>query len=90
MKLKDDETDLWKVWEYIEKNLWQKLEDSPGKKKKCEELKQQFLGLYESIKTQKENPQTKTKNKTQVSFYYIEHLNRGNRNIFSRLKHKKS
>jgi len=89
LKLKDDETDLWRAWECIEKNLWKKLGYAPGKKNKCEKLKQQFLELYESIKTQKENTQTKTKNKTEMSFYHIDHPRCCDQRIFSRLKYRK-
>lgn len=90
LKLNDDETDLWKIWECIQKKLWKKLEYSPGKKKKCEELKQRFMELYESIKTQKENGQTKTRNKTQMPFYHIEHPRHGDQEIFFRLKYGNS
>ena len=84
----DYATDLWNIWKYVEANVWKKLEKTPGKKRKCEELKRQFMELYDQIKAQKENPKTKTKNKAEMPMYYIEFARRCDRHLFGRLKYR--
>jgi hypothetical protein len=84
----DKDTDLWDIWKYIEAKVWKKLEKTPGKKKICEELKRQFMELYEQIKTQKENPKTETKNKAEMPMYYIGFARRSSRRLFGRLKYR--
>lgn len=87
-KLHHDESDLWKIWIYIEKKLWHKLEKTPSRKLECEQLKNQFLDTYERIKTKKENGQAKEKNKTEECLYWINCSSRRNDEIFTRLRYR--
>jgi hypothetical protein len=87
-KFNQDEEDIWKIWLYIEKKLWNKLKKTPVRKRQCEELKQKLLKTYERIKTKKKNGETKDKNKTEEPFYRLECSSRSNQEILFRLRQR--
>jgi len=85
-KFHDDSETLWRIWIYIENRLWYKLRGQPGKKKKCETLKEEFLKLYAQIK--EKELKEEAENAPKRFFYYINLPNRRNDRIFTRIGHK--
>ncbi len=69
-KLREDSDTLWKSWLYIE-SLWKKLDNQPVKRAKCEELKKQFMELYERAKAKEKERETEKTHPTQIPFYFI-------------------
>jgi hypothetical protein len=60
-----------------------------GNIQKFESKEKEFIELYERIKKKKENPESKTRNKTERPFYSIEFTNRGKQKLFDRLRFKR-
>jgi hypothetical protein len=88
-KLREDSETLWYVWEYIEKNLWKKLDKQPIKKARCELLKQIFMELYERAKIKEKEREKETRHPTQVPFYYIGRIDRQGEKAFASAKYRR-
>ena len=87
-RLRNDETDLWRIFEFIEKKLAKKLRGTPGEKIKYEALKQEFLNLYGQIKAKKENKEAVPENQTEEPFYFFMCVSRSDDEILTRLRYK--
>jgi|SRR5690606_9145895 len=87
-KFKDDEEDILNILKYVRSQLWKKLDKCPGQKIKCEQLYNEILEMYESIKTQKEDHEAKTEFVTEQPFYHFKCAKRSHHEILSRHKYK--
>ena len=75
-----------RIYLYIEKRLLPKARNQPKKRQKCEELKREFMELYERAKKKEENPETEKKNQTKRPFYRIKCPDGRSKTIFDRLR----
>lgn len=80
--------DLKRILTFIEHRLWKKLGSCPGKQKKCEELKSQFMELYERAKTKEKELEAKTEHHTQRPFYSIGSIGEKDEKVFRRLTYR--
>ena len=83
----DNEKSLLYIFKYIEENLLKKLNKTPGKKVKCEELIKEFKEIYAQIR-QKKDFKAKEKNKTEMPFYFFKCARRSSEKLLRRLKYK--
>ena len=84
-KLGDSLEKIWDIYLYIKGKLFKKKTNS---KEKLQKLKKEFLELYECAKEKEKDVKTNSKNKTKMSFYYIELPYKGDKEIFARLRYK--
>ena len=87
-KFCDDSETLWKFYEYISFNLVRKAKKSTPKRDKCETLINEFLGLYERIKTKEKELETKTGYAGKGPFYYFDAPRQNGREVFKRLRQR--
>jgi len=84
IKFRDDLEKIWNMYLYVKKILYKKVKN----KIKLEELDKEFLEIYERAKKKEKDINTKTENKTKMPFYFITMPNKGDQNIFDRLRYK--
>jgi hypothetical protein len=87
-KFGDDADDIINILHYLREILWKKLDKCPAKKKKCEKLYKEIFEMYESIKTEKENCETKTAFTAELPFCYFKCARGSCDNILQRCKYK--
>jgi hypothetical protein len=73
---------LWKYYQHVKTKLMKRAEYSPQKKKKCLELEQEFLELYEQAKVKEEKSQTAFRNKAEGPFYYPRFSSKGDKRLY--------
>ncbi|SRR5216684_989022 len=76
------------VYNYIETRLAKKVNENSIRKQKYENLKNQFLELYERIKTKEKELEGKTEHFTQRPFYFTILSNRIQQSFFTRLEYR--
>lgn len=83
----DNEGLLMQILTYVDSKLYKKLKNQCWKKKKCDELKEEFLELYGQIKAKKD-VKTKKRNSTERPFYRIEPISTNGKNLLRRLRRR--
>lgn len=87
-QFRDTSKDLWRVYIWIVRKLIKKASYNPIRLKKCLELEQEFLDLYEQTKIKEKERQEQKEHHTQEPFYSFKETGRNYRKLFSRLKLK--
>ena len=84
IKFGHDSKYLFTIFEFIEKKLFKKCINNTIRLKRYNDLKKQFLELYEQIQTKEKELEGKTEHITQGSLYFIPSLDKKSEELFGR------
>lgn len=87
-KLSDDLSDLEKFYEYCKSLYFKKAKSGniPTKQRKCFEIIDEYLELYERVKAKEKERKEQTSHFTQRPFYRFPMLDKKNERIYGRLR----
>ena len=87
---RENTKDLWQMYLYIKTKLMYKARNNPIRLKKCLELEQQFLELYERAMDKEQERKAETTHFTQRPFYGITRTGCKDDKLFDRLAQRKT
>lgn len=87
--MRDTSRTLWDMYQFIKVKLLYKARHNPIQHKKCLDLEQKFLELYEQAQIKEEELKEKTEHRTQRSFYYIKLACEKNECLYQRYEYKR-
>lgn len=83
--MRDSTKDLWRMYEYINRNLRKKVKGDELIKK-YERMEKKFLELYERAKVKEKELEKEARHHTQMPFYFFRNPDICSREVYRRFK----